>query len=72
MAVVGRMPERLLRVKEVAEMFGVTPGALYAWRAKDRGPESFKLGNVVVYREDQVLAYLAEQEAATRRGGDRS
>lgn len=63
------MTARLLRVKEVAEMFGVTPSALYAWRAKDRGPGSFKLGNVVVYREEVVEAYLAEQEAATSKGG---
>lgn len=62
--------DRLLSVSTVATMLGVDPTVLYQWRARREGPRSFKVGRLVRYRESELLAWIAVQEAATARGGD--
>jgi prophage regulatory protein len=39
------------------------------WASIGQGPPSFKLGRRRVWKKASVLAWLAEQEAATARGG---
>ncbi|BCO57180.1 helix-turn-helix domain-containing protein [Mycobacterium intracellulare subsp. intracellulare] len=53
----------------VAALTGVDAATLRYWRHADTGPASFKLGRRVVYRRSEVERWIAEQEAATRRGG---
>lgn len=62
--------DRLIPLAEVAEMIGVERDTLWSWRHREEGPESFKIGDKVVYRESLLLAWIAEREAATRKGGN--
>ena len=59
----------LLSAKQVSDIIGVPVETLRYWRHCDIGPASFTLGRRVVYRRDEVLRWIAEQETATRRGG---
>lgn len=59
----------LLGAKEFSAMIGVPVGTLRYWRHSDIGPASFTLGRRVVYRRDDVLRWISQQESATRRGG---
>lgn len=63
------MMSKLMRTPEVAELLGVPEATLRYWRFRGEGPKSFTLGRKnVVYREDDVEAYLKTQYAATVRG----
>lgn len=59
----------LIDAKQVSAMTGVPIGTLRYWRHSDIGPASFTLGRRVVYRHDEVLRWISQQESATRRGG---
>jgi predicted DNA-binding transcriptional regulator AlpA len=59
----------IMCAREVSELTGVPLGTLRYWRHADLGPASFTLGRRVVYRRSEVERWIAEQEAATRRGG---
>lgn len=57
-------------INELATETGIAAATLRYWRGENFGPASFKLGGRIVYRRSEVDRWLAEQEAATRRGGD--
>jgi hypothetical protein len=59
----------LVNAHQVSEMTGVPLGTLRYWRHANLGPASFTLGRRIVYRREEVLRWITEQEAATRRGG---
>jgi predicted DNA-binding transcriptional regulator AlpA len=59
----------LLTVQELAAELRIAPSTAYDWRSEGKGPASFRLRGRVVYRREQVDAWLREQEAATTRGG---
>lgn len=60
----------LLGVAAVAKLTGVSPGTLRYWRSIGAGPASYKLGGRrVVYERAELDRWLAEQKAATLRGG---
>jgi DNA-binding transcriptional MerR regulator len=59
----------LVNAHQVSEMTGVPLGTLRYWRHANLGPTSFTLGRRIVYRREEVLRWITEQEAATRRGG---
>lgn len=59
----------LVDARQVSALTGVPVGTLRYWRHADIGPASFTLGRRVVYRRDEVLRWIREREAATRRGG---
>ena len=63
------MRDRLIPLAEVADLIGVARSTLWCWRHRDEGPPSFKVGDRVVYRASELDAWIAEQEAQTRRGG---
>lgn len=53
---------KLLRLPEVAEMTGIPEATLRFWRHEGHtGPKSAKLGRRVVYREEDVLAWIDAQ-----------
>ncbi|WP_202918669.1 helix-turn-helix transcriptional regulator [Saccharothrix deserti] len=62
---------RRLKTREVAEVTGIPESTLRAWRHRNRGPESYTLCGSVVYDEDQLNAWIAEQKAQSVRGGTR-
>lgn len=59
----------LMTVKELTAETTIAESTWYDWRHRGIGPRSFKLGGRVVYRRAEVDAWLAEQAAATSRGG---
>ncbi|MCT7291999.1 helix-turn-helix domain-containing protein [Rhodococcus sp. PAE-6] len=61
--------EEILLTSQVASMTRNPEATLRYWRHIGRGPASFKLGRRVVYRRSEVERWMAEQEAATIRGG---
>ena len=57
---------RLLTSAEVAELIRVPNATIRYWRHVGIGPKSFKMGpKRVLYREDDVLAWVADQYGAT-------
>jgi predicted DNA-binding transcriptional regulator AlpA len=62
--------ETLVTVAEVAEMTTLAESTLYDWRAKEKGPRSFKLNGRVVYIEREVVEWIAAQQETTSRGGE--
>jgi DNA-binding transcriptional MerR regulator len=58
-----------MSTREVEDEFGIPEGTLRYYRSRGVGPASFRLAGRVRYRRSQVLAWVAEQEQATRRGG---
>jgi len=60
----------IIQAPRVAELVGAPVGTVRYWDSVGTGPASFKLNGRRVWRESVVLAWLAEQEQATRRGGN--
>lgn len=59
----------LMTTKDVEGEFGIPEGTLRYFRSTGVGPASFRLAGRVRYRREDVLAWIAEQERSTRRGG---
>jgi predicted DNA-binding transcriptional regulator AlpA len=58
----------LLKIPEVSAMTGVPEATLRFYRHQGTGPKSFKLGRRVMYREEDVTAWVQAQYEA---GGQR-
>jgi len=56
---------RLLRHADVSEMIGVPVPTLRDWRVKGKGPRSFRVNGTVVYKDEDVDAWIEEQYAAS-------
>lgn len=54
-------PVVMLNNRDAATLMGVSPGTLPIWRMQGRGPKFYKIGKLVRYRSDEVLAWMAEQ-----------
>lgn len=64
--VVAAQAEEFWRAKQVSEHTGIPEGTLRYWVHVGQGPQSFLLGNRRrVWRKSVVLAWIAEQEAAS-------
>ncbi|MBP2455689.1 helix-turn-helix transcriptional regulator [Mycolicibacterium lutetiense] len=63
------MDDEIIGTPAVSKMIGIPVGTLRYFRSTNQGPASFSLGRRVVYRRSEVERWIAEQEAATRRGG---
>lgn len=55
---------RCLRSNDAAHVLGVAPGTLANWRGCGRGPRYVRLGRRVVYRIEDLEAYLDEHTVA--------
>jgi predicted DNA-binding transcriptional regulator AlpA len=62
-------PDRFLQAKDCEALTGIPAATWRYWAHIGSGPESFKLGGRRVWRESVIHAWIAEQEARTRRGG---
>lgn len=58
-----------LSTAQVSAETGVPAATLRYWRHANMGPTSFALGRRIVYRRETVERWIAQQEAATSRGG---
>lgn len=54
----------LLTTEGVHNLTGIAVGTLRAWRHRQVGPPSFRLGGVVVYRKTAVLDWIRAGEEA--------
>jgi excisionase family DNA binding protein len=52
--------EQLWSVEEAAEYLGMAPATLYGWRCRRYGPPSYRLGNKIRYRPDEVRSWVEE------------
>ncbi|MDV6230878.1 helix-turn-helix transcriptional regulator [Rhodococcus cercidiphylli] len=59
-----------LTTTEVSDRYRTSKETLRWWRQINAGPPSFNIGRRVFYRQSEVDHWFAQQEAATRRGGD--
>ncbi|MBB4856272.1 putative DNA-binding transcriptional regulator AlpA [Mycobacteroides chelonae] len=64
------MDREIIATQEVSAMTGLPKGTLRYFRSTNQGPASFTLGRRVVYRRAEVERWIAEQEQATKRGGN--
>lgn len=61
----AEIERRLMTRAEVAQLLGISENTLRQWRYRGiDGPRSFRAGGAVRYRREEVLRWLAEQEAA--------
>lgn len=61
---VGHEPE-LLTIAEAAQLLRTPVATLRYWRHRNTGPCSFRLGSRVLYRRDDLLAWInAQRERA--------
>lgn len=58
----GREPE-LLTITEAADLLRAPVATLRYWRHLGAGPRSFRLGRRVLYRIDDLHAWIAQQHA---------
>ncbi|MBL4572944.1 MAG: helix-turn-helix domain-containing protein [Gammaproteobacteria bacterium] len=54
---------QLLTTKQVAELWGVKPQTLTAWRVQKKGPAFLKIGRAVRYQLSALKDFLASQAA---------
>lgn len=54
-------PVRLMRTRETAEMLGVSENTLKAWRQQGRGPKGARMEGILVWREEDVHAWIQAQ-----------
>jgi len=59
----------VMTTPEVSTEFKIPVGTLRYYRSAGSGPASFRLAGRVRYRRADVVAWVAQQEKATRRGG---
>jgi predicted DNA-binding transcriptional regulator AlpA len=53
---------KILTLEEVAEITRTSPNTLRFWRSQGTtGPRSFRIGKRVMYREEDVLAWIQAQ-----------
>ena len=55
------METRLLLQSELASRWRISPRTLERWRSTGDGPRFCKIGGRVTYREEDVIAFEAEQ-----------
>ncbi len=62
----GNQPE-LLTITEAAELLRAPVATLRYWRHHNTGPRSFRLGRRVLYRREEVHAWIEAQQDLGRR-----
>lgn len=54
--------DRLLRVTDLTNIFGVKKQTVYNWNSLGIGPKAYKVGREIRYRERDVEAWLESKE----------
>lgn len=56
---IERFEERILRLREVKKLTGLSQSTIYAWAKQEKFPKQIGLGNHLVgWRESEVLAWI--------------
>ena len=53
--------EQLWSVEQAADYLKMSVQTLYGWRCRKCGPPSYRLGNLVRYRPEEVRAWVDSQ-----------
>jgi hypothetical protein len=53
--------EQLWSIEKAAEYLDLSPKTLYGWRCRKYGPPSYRLGNKVRYRPEEVRTWVDAQ-----------
>lgn len=64
------MGSEFIGAPDLEHLTGTKASTWRYWAMLGTGPASFKLGRRRVWRRSEVLAWIANQEAETSRGGD--
>jgi excisionase family DNA binding protein len=54
--------EQLWSIEQAAEYLALSTKTLYGWRCRRYGPPSYRLGNKVRYRPEEVRSWVDAQE----------
>ena len=49
-----------LNTAQAADMLGLSPKTLCTWRALDKGPKFYKFNRAVVYKVEDLEAWISE------------
>jgi len=60
--------DELLTVEDVAQLTRSTRAAIYQWRRRGNGPKGVRVGNKVLFRHQDIEAWL-ESRAESKAGG---
>ncbi|MDM2531560.1 helix-turn-helix domain-containing protein [Mycobacteroides abscessus] len=60
----------VLNAREAAASLGVSLRTIYMMRSSGKGPVSYRRGREIQFFRSDILAYLAREREATRRGGN--
>lgn len=52
---------RMLNTNEAAQFLGLAVETLEGWRTRRKGPDFFKVGGLVKYKECDLVAWLERQ-----------
>lgn len=61
--------DEFLQATGCERITGIPAGTWRYWQSTGQGPANFTLGRRRVWRKSVVLAWIAEQEEATKSGG---
>lgn len=53
--------EELLTTHQLSAYLGIPVATLYAWRQRERGPASFRVGKHLRYRRSDVVRWIGQQ-----------
>jgi excisionase family DNA binding protein len=53
--------DTFMTLTEVAELARTTPGAIYQWRRRGKGPRARRVGKQLLFRRSDVLAWIDAQ-----------
>jgi predicted DNA-binding transcriptional regulator AlpA len=62
---IARMPNRLLSVRELADLLQVPVRTLYQWKLRGDGPQPMRVGRYLRYDPADVAHWLDVRKAAS-------
>ncbi|MBU1229578.1 MAG: helix-turn-helix domain-containing protein [Proteobacteria bacterium] len=57
--------KELITGQEVEDLYGLAYGTLRNWRAKGHGPKMTRIGALVYYKHQDLLAFIAAHQVKT-------
>lgn len=63
--------DELLTVQDVAQLTRSTVAAIYQWRRRGKGPQGLRVGNKVLFRHQDIEAWLESRAESRVSGGKR-
>lgn len=58
------MEQLYFETKEAAQRYGIPVRTLKLWREKRRGPDYYRVGNTVLYRDEDMERFMAAHKVS--------